>query len=170
MGGTIAALYSIEHKDKVKSVAFIGAPHGIKTHGLSEMDIHLNNGRFPLVPKSEKEFDNMMNLLFNKQPFIPSPILKHSKAQAIAQSGDNLRIFNQQFKERYLLHSKLPEVSVPIFALWGEHERIFHPDGATNIKGISKAKIIVKMIDTGHLPQMESPTESAELYKLFLRN
>lgn len=168
MGGTIAALYSLRFSEEVLSLAFIGGPHGIKTPRLSEMDQQLAQNKRPLVPKSEEEFETMLELLFEKRPFIPGPVLKVAKEKSLAQQTENARIFDQQLKDRYLLQEILPSISHRTFALWGSGEKIFDPSGAIVLKETLKDMIKVEMIEAGHMPQMEMPKEAAQKYMTFL--
>lgn len=168
MGGTIAALYSLRFSEEVLSLAFIGGPHGIKTPKLSEMDQQLAQNKRPLVPQSEAEFESMLELLFEKRPFIPGPILKVAREKSLAQQDENARIFDQQLKDRYLLQEILPSLSHRTFALWGSGEKIFDPSGAIVLKETLKDMVQVEMIEAGHMPQMEMPKEAAQKYKTFL--
>lgn len=168
MGGTLAALYSIVQRDRVKSLAFMGAPHGIKTALPSPMDEQIEQGKFPLVVRTAEEFESMLDLLFFKRPFLPYPILKESMDASIRQADDNEKIFRQQLKDRYLLHEKLQHINRPLLTLWGESERIFHPSGAQVLKEIQPEHTLVVMPEAGHLPQMEKPRETATLYLNFL--
>jgi pimeloyl-ACP methyl ester carboxylesterase len=160
MGGTLAALYSIHNPDRVKSVALIGAPHGIRTPEPSSMDLLLEQGKIPLVVRSPEEFEGMLDMLFFKRPFIPYPILKESRESSIRLADDNERIFHEQLQDRYLLHEKLPLIKVPTLTIWGEGERIFHPSGAEVLKEALPHQPVI-MMPTGHLPQMEQPKEAA---------
>ena len=45
MGGTIAALFALQHPERVASVAFIGAPHGIRSPQPSTMDRLIDAGQ-----------------------------------------------------------------------------------------------------------------------------
>jgi pimeloyl-ACP methyl ester carboxylesterase len=168
MGGTLAALYSLEQPERIKSLAFIGAPHGIKTPLPSSMDDLIEQGKFPLVVRTAEEFESMLDLLFFKRPFLPYPILKESMDAGIRQADDNEKIFRQQLKDRYLLHEKLQHIKHPLLTLWGEGERIFHPSGAQVLKEIQPEHTLVVMSEAGHLPQMEKPRETATLYLNFL--
>lgn len=169
MGGTLAALYSLEHPDRVTSLAFIGAPHGIKTPAPSTMDERIEQGKFPLIARSAEEFEGMLDLLFFKRPFIPYPILKQSMDASIRLADDNETIFRQQLKDRYLLHEKLQNIHHPLLTVWGERERIFHPSGAQVLKEMHPQHTLVLMSEVGHLPQMEKPGEVATFYLDFLQ-
>jgi pimeloyl-ACP methyl ester carboxylesterase len=168
MGGTLAALYSIHSPERVKSLAFIGAPHGIRTPEPSSMDKLLDERKVPLIVRSPEEFETMLDLLFFKRPFIPYPILKEARESSIRLASENERIFQEQLQDRYRLHDHLPLIKVPTLTIWGERERIFHPSGAQVLKEAMPHQTVILMPDTGHLPQMEDPRQTARHFLDFI--
>jgi len=169
MGGTLAALYSIQHPDRVKSLAFIGAPHGVKTPLPSLMENLVEQKLAPLVVRSPEQFEAMLGMLFFKRPFIPYPVLQKARTLSIQLADDNARIFWRQHEDRYLLHDNLPLITVPTLTIWGENEQIFHPSGAQVLKEQRPDQTVIIMPETGHLPQMEKPKQTAGHYLDFIQ-
>lgn len=168
MGGTIAALFAVENPQAVTSLAFIGAPHGIRSTKQSDMDRMIAEGRAALVASSPAEFDAMMQLLFAKQPFLPYPILHEAKSTALKNAVSNRRIWNQQLKDRYLLDGIVGKVSAPTGILWGAKDRIFDFSGMTTLREKLPAAKAELATEAGHLPMMEAPGQTAAWYKSFL--
>lgn len=168
MGGTIAALFAIKTPARVQSVAFIGAPHGIRTPQPSEMDNRISAGEAPLVARTAAEFEQMMSLLFAQKPFLPYPVLHAAKHAALQNAASNLRIWNEQLRDRYLLDQEIAKLKLPTFILWGEKDRIFNVSGATALKAKIPQATLKTMPALGHLPMMEAPPESATAYAAFL--
>jgi abhydrolase domain-containing protein 6 len=169
MGGTLAALYAIEHPEQVRSVAFIGAPHGIRSARPSEADFRIESGEIPLIAASAHEFERMLDMLFVERPFLPRPILHDAERKALAGAAGNVRIWNEQRQHADLLHRQLHRLSHPTLALWGAQDRIFDVSGAEVVESILPEQQMHVMPGTGHLPMMERPRESASLYLSFLR-
>lgn len=172
MGGTIAALFAIRYPERVASLAFIGAPHGIRSETASEMDRLIEAGQAPLVARNAGEFDAMMKLVFADRPFLPYPILQAAERDAIANAGSNRRMWDEQLKDRYLLHYLLQEhvgrVAVPSLALWGGRDKVFDVSGAQTLKGLLPHVDLRILPRMGHLPMMEDPKETARFYADFL--
>lgn len=168
MGGTVAALFAIEHPDRVASVAFIGAPHGLRSARPSDMDRQIDAGQRSLVAHDSAAFAAMMGLLFAKRPFIPYPILHVSQQDALARAASNERIWDAQLKDRFLLHHRLPELQVPAFGLWGEQDRIFDVSGKDTLHAALPGAQLETLPGIGHLPMMETPGEAAQRYANFL--
>lgn len=157
MGGTIAALFAIQHPGRAASVAFIGSPHGLRTPRPSEMDRLIDAGRSPLVARDRTEFDAMMTLVFAQPPFLPYPILKSAEQDAIRMAGSNRRLWNAQQKDGYLLDARIAELKQPAFALWGTADRVFDVSGADVLRQRLPRARIVTLPGVGHLPMMEKP-------------
>jgi len=168
MGGTIAALFAIRYPDRVSSVALIGSPHGLHTPQPSGMDRLIDAGKSPLIITQDDAFEPMLDFLFAQRPFLPYPILHAAKADALRRSASNMRIWNAQLRDRYLLDAHIGKLKQPTLVLWGEKDRLFDVSGVTALQArLPKAHIQV-LPDVGHLPMMETPGSSSRLYAQFL--
>lgn len=168
MGGTIAALFAVRYPERVSSLSFIGAPHGIRSATPSAMDSLIESGEAPLVASNAREFDAMLKLVFAKPPFIPYPILQAAQKNALANAGSNWRMWEEQLKDRYLLQEQIGNVAVPALALWGSHDKVFDVSGAQTLKTLLPGVDLRVLPEIGHLPMMEAPKETARLYADFL--
>jgi pimeloyl-ACP methyl ester carboxylesterase len=168
MGGTLAALFAQRHPQRVASVAFIGAPHGIRTARPSAMDALIEAGSAPLVPRSATEFDAMLDLLFHERPFLPHPVMALARQQALAEADARLPLWQAQLKDRHLLHERLPGLRAPLLVLWGAHDRLFDASGVEAVRARQPFAVVRVLPGTGHLPMMERPADSARAYSAFL--
>lgn len=168
MGGTLAALYAISYPDQVRSVAFIGAPHGIRSPRPSEMERRVAAGEIPLIARNPAEFERMMDMLFVHRPFLPRPILQDAADKAIRLASSNVRLWTEQRRDAYLLQDSLPRLTVRTLALWGERDRIFDASGAPVLRQLLPTQQVDILPDLGHLPMMEQPGATAARYQAFL--
>ncbi len=169
MGGTIAALFAIRYPDRVASVALIGAPHGLRTPQPSEMDHLIDAGKSPLIVAQADAFEPMLDFVFAQRPFLPYPILHAAQADALRNAPSNLRIWNAQRKDRYLLDAHIGELKQPTLVLWGEKDRLFDVSGAATLHTrLPQARVQV-LPGVGHLPMMETPKSSALIYAQFVK-
>ncbi len=169
MGGTIAALFALRYPDRVISVALIGAPHGVRTPTLSDMDRMIeSNQPSPLIAQDTKAFDRMLEMVFKNQPFLPHPIREQARTRAIANATSNERIWREQRKDRFLLDTRIDELKRPTFVLWGDADRLFDVSGAVLLQRRLPHADVQILRDVGHLPMMEMPRESAKAYLAFL--
>ncbi|MES2612486.1 MAG: alpha/beta fold hydrolase [Pseudomonadota bacterium] len=170
MGGTIAALLAMEHPERVASVAFIGAPHGLRSQQPSRMDQLIDAGQRPLIAQDAAAFEAMMALVFEKRPFLPYPILHASEQDALRNAASNTRLWDAQLKDRHLLGQRLATgLKQPALALWGEQDRVFDISGSETLRTLLPGTHIERLAGIGHLPMMEAPADSARRYLAFLQ-
>jgi pimeloyl-ACP methyl ester carboxylesterase len=169
MGGTIAALYAIQHPERVASVAFIGAPHGIRSPQQSTVDRLIDAGQRPLVAHDADAFAAMMALVFERRPLLPYPVLFAAERKALDDAADNARLWDAQLRDRYLLGEKVGALQAPLLALWGAGDRVFDVSGTQTLQGLLPNARVSTLPGVGHLPMMEAPGDTARRYLEFLR-
>jgi len=169
MGGTIAALFALQHPERVASVAFIGAPHGIHSPKPSTMDRLIDAGQRPLVAHDAATFSAMMDLVFEKRPFLPYPILHATEQAALRNAPSNTRLWDAQLKDRYLLEQRLGGLQQhPALALWGDSDHVFDRSGLLPLQKLLPQAQLEALPGIGHLPMMEAPADTAQRYARFL--
>jgi len=169
MGGTIAALFALQHPERVASVAFIGAPHGIRSPEPSTMDRLIEAGQRPLVAHDAAAFSAMMNLVFEKRPFLPYPILQATEQAALRNAPSNARLWDAQLKDRYLLEQRLGGLQHhPVLVLWGESDQVFDRSGLQPLQKLLPQAHVQTLPGIGHLPMMEAPADTAQRYARFV--
>ena len=169
MGGTLAALFAVRYPQRVLSVAFIGAPHGLKTPRASTMDRQIDEGLCPLIVRTPAEFQQMFDFLFARRPFLPAPIVKVAMEEAIANADSNVRLWQAQLQDRFLLDATLSQVTAPCLALWGAQDKLFDASGIEVIRTLQPTAHVEVLEGVGHLPMMEAPAHTARRYRDFLK-
>jgi len=177
MGGLFAALYGAKYPHKVATLALL-APVGVKSPKMSELATLLQKGTNPLLAASAEDFDQLIKLCFVKPPFTPSQFKKVLAADAMTHHDFNKKIlvdmkWNQTgggpspietFLEPYL-----PQIQEPVLLIWGDSDRILDVTSVTILeKNLKHYKTII-MRNTGHIPMMEYPQETASYYMSYLR-
>ena len=170
MGGNIAGVYAARYPKNVISLCLI-APGGVVSAETSEMFQHINAGKpNPLIVERPERYEELLDFVFTKRPFIPGAIKNYLTEEAIKHRPLNIVIFQhiQKFKTTSSLESLLNGFTVPTLIIWGKKDRVLHFSGA-NILGSIMPKAQVEVIEgIGHLPMIERPKEMAEIYLHFL--
>jgi len=170
MGGNIAGAYASYYPEEVKSLLLL-APGGVASSEPSEMYRRLRDGKpNPLVAENIEDYERLLDFVFVKRPFIPGPIKKLLIQEAIEHKPLNRKIFKQLSRSRKVksLEALLKGLSVPTLIIWGSHDRVLHVSGAKILDAVMPNAKAVVMDAVGHLPMIEKPKETAELYLSFL--
>lgn len=177
MGGMFAAMYGAKYPQKVLSVALL-APGGVGSPNPSEVAILIKTGKNPLLIASAEDFDQLLNLCFVKPPSMPSRFKKVLAADAVAHRDFNKKIWDDMSgnltKEALsvrenLLVPFLPQIQAPVIILWGDSDKILNVGGVSVLEKNLKNYKTVIMKDTGHIPMLERPRETASHYVGYLK-
>ncbi|MDX1569410.1 MAG: alpha/beta hydrolase [Xanthomonadales bacterium] len=163
MGGYIAGALAGLAPERVLSLWLI-APGGVLAAPPSEMFLSIEQGINPLNPRTIDEFETTLAFVFHRRPFIPGPLRAYLARVMTERQGLLEKIFSDLRYRSQPLEAYLQGNTTPAFILWGEHDRVLHPSGTSVLTGIMPNAEDHVMPDTGHLPMIERPAESAELY------
>jgi len=133
-----------------------------------ELDAGKSN---PLVVESVEDYKRLIDFIFVKKPFIPGPMLNQLAKQAIKNRPLNQNIFKQinAASKTTGLESTLNGSVVPTLIVWGANDRVLHVSGAKILESVMPKAQVSIMEGVGHLPMLEKPKETAEIYISFLR-
>ena len=170
MGGSIAGAYASTYPKELKSLLLI-APGGVASSEPSEMFQRLKEGKpNPLIAKTAEDYEQLLDFVFVKRPFIPRPIKKYFIQEAIKHQPLNSKIFKQIAGSRDVppLEVLVKGLPVPTLIIWGTHDRVLHVSGAKILEAVMPNAKAEVMDNIGHLPMIEKPEETAKLYLNFL--
>ncbi len=169
MGGHLAAFYTGQHPDRVKSLGLV-TNGGLESPEPGELaEIIANGGDNVLIPRTREEFRKLVAFASYEPPFIPWPVNHYVADQAIAEAEFKQYILGFLWQDDSAdLEPILPQISAPVFVLWGRHDRLIHVSTVDVIRTLKPDASIVIMEEAGHLPILEAPGESAGHYTDFL--
>ncbi|MHB1867633.1 MAG: alpha/beta fold hydrolase [Nitrososphaerales archaeon] len=148
MGGAIALLNLIEHRDNLKGAVIVSA--GAKLGVLPSIREGLR-ARFEETVKSvvgPRQFSSKTNL--DTIRFVTNEILKCNSYVA-ASDYDACNSFD--------VRQKLRSINLPVLIMVGEEDKMTPVPGSTYLKdNIPKAKIVI-LRDASHLPMIERPAD-----------
>lgn len=171
MGGSIAGGYAVLHPEDVTSLWLV-APGGVSAANPSEMALRIKAGKpNPLIVESLEDYKRLTDFIFVKKPFIPGPILNQLARDAVRNRPLNQRIFKQllEASNRTGLENALNGSLVPTLIVWGADDRVLDVSGAKILASVMPRAQVAIMEGVGHLPMIERPQETAEIYLSFLR-
>ncbi|WP_207884456.1 alpha/beta fold hydrolase [Pseudomonas sp. 30_B] len=169
MGGHIAALLAARHPNEVLSAGLFDNA-GVMAPRQSELFQRLSKGEDnPLVLRSVDDFPALLDFVFVQRPPMPSRLEHYLAERSLERSAFNNRVF-QQLRERYIpLEPELPKITAPTLLLWGDRDRVLDVSSIDVMKPLLKKPSVAILRDCGHVPMIERPEETAQLYLDFLK-
>lgn len=172
MGGLIAANYAVNYPSDVKTLWLLNTL-GVASAPLSEMAELIKQGNSPmLIVKNTSDFDELLNFLFHKKPYMPKFAKHYLAKEAISNAGNNSKIFSEIRKvndenSTINLEKILVNFSKPLLVTWGDKDRVLHYKGAEVLAAMLTQAQIKIMTDIGHLPMLETPKVTAQIFIKF---
>ncbi|WP_342631236.1 alpha/beta hydrolase [Marinobacter alkaliphilus] len=168
MGGAITALYAATHPDQIQT-AVLFDPAGIFEYE-SELVDRVLDGDNPLIPKKEGDFGRLLDFALEKRPFVPWPIFDVMEEKAIANREVNEVIFaairDTGFEPDF--RDAITRIEAPVLVVWGKLDRVIdYRNADVFVDAIPNARKVL-LDDIGHAPMVETPAESARLFREFL--
>jgi abhydrolase domain-containing protein 6 len=161
MGGCIAGLYAAKYPARVQTLTFYDNAC-VRAEQPSDRDRMEAQGKNVLVVQAPADFDRLLDFVFFKQPFIPSPVRSLLAQRAMAQAAGNQVIFASLTAHRTALEPLLPTLKMPVAIVWGDRDRLLHVSTAQVMaRALPSAKLHI-MKDCGHSPQLERPSQAAQ--------
>ena len=167
MGGAIALRYVKNNTENVKSLILIDAMgmHQTKSDG----DV--------LVEKSEKNplydvctnerFETLVNYSMYRSSHIPA-MFKEVMFQDKCERKALEKILYEGMYQDVKLDDIARNITVPTLIIWGEKDRIIHPDNGRLLHGTIKKSQLVILKEIGHIPLLEDPEKTADTIDSFL--
>lgn len=167
MGGFVSVLYSTGNPDHVLSLCLID-PAGAASPQPSDIQLAIDRGENPLVPKSREDFDTLMAYGFHDRPFIPWPINNVLADRYIERSAFNEKMWNDIHFHWKDVVPYLGSLQMPVFLIWGDKDRVLHVSSVSVYQRHIPQVETVILKDCGHVPMLELPKITAGHYTGFL--
>lgn len=161
MGGAISGVYASLFHDGVKSLWLL-APGNVNAPEPSEYSKLLTaGGKNPLIIEKPEDIKDTLDFVFYKKPFVPPAIVTLLGKQAVENKAVKELVFKAILSETSTIDALLAGSDVPALVVWGKNDRVLHNSGAGVLcKAMSNATCVL-MDETGHLPMIERPEQSA---------
>ncbi|WP_445945757.1 alpha/beta fold hydrolase [Shewanella sp.] len=174
MGGYVAGNYAAAFSDKIISLWLINTL-GVASAPNSEMfEMIVQQQRPVILAKTKAEYDELISYVFYQAPFMPNFFIIELAKQAAKDFSLHSKIFqdihhlaDEKINFTAPLDKTLARLPVPVLMTWGDKDRVLHPDGAKRLAEVIPRSKVDIMENVGHLPMIEQPAATAELFLLF---
>jgi len=167
MGGAIAIYYTHLHPDRIMTLGLMSSA-GVLSPNPSEYMQLLEKGKNPLLVHSRDDFENMLNFVMVKPPYMPWFIKNAVYEEYMERQAINKKIFNDISDKELANIPFLSEIKKPVFVIWGKQDRVLDVSSVRVFEERIPNTYSVILEDTGHAPMMEEPEASAGHYLHFL--
>lgn len=168
MGGGIVGAFAAQYPEMVKTMLLI-APAGVSAAPASEFMKLLNQGINPFIVHGPADFDKLMALTFYRKPFIPRPVrLLYAKNLSANQALLKKTVTDLK-SVPFSLEQAVCRYPGPVLVIWGDEDRILDVRGGEILAKVHPGLVLQTIPDCGHMPMLEFPKKTAELYLSFLR-
>lgn len=176
MGGAISAIYSLNYPTQLSSLTLIDAA-GVDGDTPSEYYQALDKGENPLIATDEETFEFRMNFTMSQPPLVPWPLRPALFRKTMARIDINEKVFSDMVATKQRLtegdfysaiETTMAEHKIPTLIMWGEEDRVLDVSAAAAFKALIPEASVHIFKEVGHLPMVEIPAESAQVYQDFL--
>ncbi|VVO85590.1 Lipase 1 [Pseudomonas fluorescens] len=166
MGGYMAAWLAANYPDRIVSLALID-PAGVAAPEVSDLERHLAKGHNPFLIHSKEEFQRFYAMTMSQPPWVPGVVLD-AIAQRYEQACDELEEIFREYRASAPMEPRLPDIKCPALLVWGRKDRLIDVSSvAIWSKGIDDLRVEI-LEGIGHLPMVEDPSHTAQVYREFL--
>lgn len=168
MGGYIAAYIALYHPNRTLSVALFD-PAGVISPVPSELDQMIQSQENAFLIHSREDFSAFYPMTMAKPPWLPGFVLDAMADDYLTRRESYALIFNQIHQEKRLTDD-LSKMQPPSLLIWGDQDRLLHVS-ATDVWTQAVPSMQLEVLPgVGHMPMVEVPKESADIYQQFLAN
>jgi pimeloyl-ACP methyl ester carboxylesterase len=157
------------YPDTVKSLTLIDSYGAIKTPSALD-EVTKVSGKNPMLEiTSADDYKAMMNYAMVDPPYIPGFLV-----DVLAEAKMKRKTIEQKMLKDMLVDADqtaiLAEIHAPTLILWGKQDRVLHVDNAGLLQEKIPGSRRVLFEQTGHVPMVEKPEETAQHFRDFLKD
>lgn len=170
MGGMITLRYALSFPEQLHTITLFNNA-GVSGSNKSELELGVEQGKNLLSISTMEDLDALMTFVVHQPRKIPMPIKKLMYSKAKQREALHQSIFEGLTKELEAapLEDQLANISVPTLIIWGKYDRLIDVSCTEKLRTAIPRNECIIMEDTGHMPMIERPRESAAAQRQFLQ-
>jgi pimeloyl-ACP methyl ester carboxylesterase len=169
MGGYITLDYALTYPERLQSIALFNNA-GVLAENKSELQVALERGENLLAMTSMEDLDRLLGFVAYKPMFMPGAFKRVMYEKAVRDQpflDEVLWSVNDEISSG-AMNERLQQVSVTTLIIWGRHDRLVDVSTVDVLSASIPDNHSVVMEETGHVPMLERPKESASHHLRFL--
>jgi abhydrolase domain-containing protein 6 len=161
-----SGVYAARYPQEVKSLWLLD-PGWVTFAKRSELDERIARGDNPLLVNDTDGFERLLDFVFVTRPPIPRPVERYLAERAVEFRPFNEKVGADLQAAPVVLENELKGLPTPTLILWGDRDRLVDVSGAVVLKSVMPNAEVVVLRDVGHIPMVEKPKESANVFLRF---
>lgn len=167
MGGGVVAQMALQQPQAVASLTLMDAA-GVH-YKATELDQQVLKGTNFLIPRKPEDFERLLDFVMQQRPVMTRPIIEYLADRAVRDAPLHDRIFHDVLlRDVGFLTLSLADIQVPTLILWGEKDRVLHPDNGRVFQRYIPGSRLHYFPGVGHVPMAEAPEASAQVVMQFI--
>lgn len=167
MGGFIIAEFALRHPEQTHSLALFDAA-GVSSPVPSLLRTQIAAGQNNFFVKDVESYRKFYAMTMTKSPYVPNFVLDAIGSESMKRNARHEAIYNQIAKTP-MLDTRLVNIKVPTLVLWGDKDQLLNISMQHVWLGIPGSRAFT-FAGIGHMPHLETPADSADVYTRFLEN
>ena len=167
MGGAIALRYVHSNAENVNALILIDAMgvHHTKSDGDRLVEVSEKNPLYDVCTK--ERFETLVSYSMPETSHIPS-LFKEVMFEEKCERKALEKILYEGMFQDVDLDAIVQKITVPTLILWGDKDRIIHPNNGKLFHRMIKNSEMVVFEEIGHIPLLEDPERTADTIDSFL--
>jgi abhydrolase domain-containing protein 6 len=142
---------------------------GINEARPGEMIRAVARGENPLLVREQTDYDRVLAFVFAKPPSLPPLLKRYLAKREVENRPFNAKIFKDLHGNWRFFDQDFPTLRTPTLVIWGAADRVFDVSAAHRSHELLPNSELVILENTGHMPMMEKPKETAAAIKDFIQ-
>lgn len=169
MGAQIAVEMAQDWPDRVISLALVGSPTGVDTPEQTPFQQRRLADQANLVVTDRASYDARNALLFPHKPYVPWAVEHVWLQSEISRAAHSQQVWDVIQKSNITpIQNIAPQLNQPVLVLWCDLDQIYHVSGLAVILNHFPNATGHVMQNCGHVPMLDQPKQTAQLYDQFL--
>ena len=168
MGGQIALVYASMYPSEVKSLWLLD-PAGLWSVPKTEISQEIyDKGLESIRVKNAEDTKYYLKVFFFKPPFIPGSLMYLLTQNRLHNFDTDKKVYKDIID--FSIEKRVAGMNIPALIVWGDTDRVIDMKSADVLHKLLPRSEVIIMKNTGHLPMMEEPEESAKDYLKFRKS
>lgn len=168
MGGHISTYFTLENPQRIATLTLFDGG-GVEASSKSySMQVLENTGHPVFYVTDHEAFYRLMASTMSDAPWMPGVVMDYLADEFIERNDRHMHIFDQ-IHGKDKLDARVAQIKAPTLIVWGDEDKILDKSMGERYGSLIPGSRLDMLNGIGHLPFLEIPGKSAELWLGFMQ-